>query len=131
MQERNSPSLVSPYAKQMGDRIVALIHLFDGKMPDQQMHSRLISVASESSNWGDAHDVRSSVRTKLLATKDSLIQSQCYLTESCLETIYNETNPDDPFDSVAPFWVVPSALGLARELGINVDLVIAAASGGG
>ncbi|MEM8672073.1 MAG: hypothetical protein AAGG48_31445, partial [Planctomycetota bacterium] len=50
-----------------------------------------------------AHEFRDIVRKRMLRTKDDAKLAHYSFAESCLESIYNETNPVDPFDSVAPF----------------------------
>ena len=119
----------SPYARQMGDSITRLVTLFDGRMPDHEVQQCLYDIASDSARWAEAHQYHSSVRRRLLATSDPFLQGQYYFVESCLETLYNETDALDPFDSVSPFWVVPNALRLAEKLEIPIDHVLNAVYG--
>jgi hypothetical protein len=51
--------------------------------------------------------------------------AQYCFEELCLKTIFNETVTDIPFDSCSPFWVVSSAIQLARRLEIPIAGVIA------
>ena len=85
--------------------------------------------ASVPDRWPEAHATRGRVRDKLLKTCDAKLSAQYYFAEACLESLYNETNPDDPFDSVSPFWVVPHALTFAETLGPPHSLVTAALRG--
>ena len=66
------------------------------------------------------------IRDRSLRSKDDLRSTQYHFEESCLESLYNETQPDDPFDSVSPFWVVPNSIRLAERLGIPVETVMTA-----
>ncbi len=113
----------------MGDSITRLVALFDGRMPDPEVQKQLCEIASDSARWPDAHRYRSTVRQRLLATSDALLQGQYYFAESCLEALYNETDALDPFDSVSPFWVVPNTISLAGMIEISLDAVIGAVRG--
>ena len=118
----------SPHARQVGEMIVALIRLFEGHVPDQESHARVLELAMAQDKWNAGHKLFDVVRTRLLAAmddKDTIKCAQYGFEESCLETIYNESRPDDPFDSVSPFWVPISAIRLASVTGIPLDAVLA------
>jgi len=114
----------SSYYKQMCASIVALLQLFEGKVPDANSYSRTLELAASENAWPRAHRARDNVRRMSLATEDELYCAQYVFEESCLETLYNETDPDDPFDAVCPYWVVPNALRLAQIADVPVQEVI-------
>jgi len=110
----------------MGASILKLVVLFDKCAPDPDIQTELRTIVSDHNRWLSAHTYREIVRTRMSRTKDEARLAQYSFTESCLEAIYNETDPDDPFDSVAPFWVVPSAASLAKLVGVSTDAVLRA-----
>lgn len=113
----------------MGETIARLVAVFSAAPPDPTVHDWLTSLANAPDRWREAHATRGRVRDKLLKTRDAKLIAQYYFAEACLESLYNETNPDDPFDSVSPFWVVPHALTFAETLGLPHSLVTAALRG--
>jgi len=113
----------------MGETIVRLITVFSTAPPDPDVHDSLTALATDPNRWPEAHALRGLVRDKLLKTRDSKLCAHYGFAEACLESIYNETDPIDPFDSVSPFWVVPHALWLAETLGLPSGLVTAALRG--
>jgi hypothetical protein len=118
----------APYARQMGEMIVSLLRLLEGQVPDPESHARVLELAMTQDKWHAGHKLFDVVRNRLLAAidaNDSVKCAQYSFEESCLKTMYNESNPDDPFDSVSPFFVPIEAIGLARELGIPPESVLA------
>lgn len=123
---RNPPP--SPYGRQVGASIIALSRLFQDQVPDPLSLRQILNVAL-SEDWSRAHGVRSQVRSRLLLTsnaEDPVRLAQYWFEESCLETLCNDTQPDDPFDSISPYWVVPNAIKLAGQLSVPIDDVLAA-----
>jgi hypothetical protein len=124
LRETRSPS---PYAAQMAASIAGLLRLFDGKVPDPESNARVLEVAVTPQLWGAGHAVRDVIRDRLLAAMeegDDVKCAQYGFEESCLESLYNEVQPEDPFDSVSPYRVVPGAFGLARLVGVaNEDVL--------
>jgi hypothetical protein len=118
----------SPYGRQVGASIAALLRLFRDRVPDSKSNQQVLELTT-SRNWTSAHRVRSQVRDRYLRASeanDRIKSAQYLFEESCLETLYNDTCPDDPFDSISPYWVVPNALGLAQALSLPVTDVVAA-----
>jgi hypothetical protein len=111
----------------MGATILKLVVLFDRCAPDPDIQSDLRRIVADHDSWGTAHAYRDIVRERMLRTKDDAKIAQYAFAESCFETIYNETEPIDPFNSVCPFWVVPRAAALAKLVGISTDSVLRAA----
>lgn len=119
----------SAYAPQMAASIAALLRLFDGKVPDAESHACVLELAVTPDSWSAGHAVRDVIRDRLLAAMDANDEVRCAqygFEESCSETLYNEIHPDDPFDTVFPYWVVPSAIDLARLVGVAVEEVLKA-----
>ena len=112
----------------MGETIARLIAVFSAAH-DPTVHALLTSIANAPGRWPEAKAARGRVRGKLLETRDPNLRAQYYFAEACFESLYNETNPVDPFDSVSPFWVVPHALTLAETLGLPHSMVTAALRG--
>jgi hypothetical protein len=119
----------SAYAPQMAASIAALLRLFEDKVPDAESHACVLELAVNSDRWSAGHAVRDVIRDRLLAATDANDQVRCAqygFEESCSETLYNEIQPDDPFDTVSPYWVVPNAIGLARLVGVPLEDVLEA-----
>jgi hypothetical protein len=119
----------SPYGRQMGASIARLLQLFQGKVPDAESNSRVLELAVTPARWSAAHALYDVVRSRYLATtktSDGIRSAQYEFEESCLEALYNESTPSEPFDSVSPYWVVPRAVGLARAIGMPVEDVLTA-----
>ena len=121
--------LSGPYPRQMGASIASLLKLFQGKVPDAETNAHVLELAVTLDRWSAGHALFDVVRGRNLAamnTKDDVRCAQYSFEESCLQAMYNESNPDDPFDSVSPYRVVPGAIGLARAVGVPVESVLAA-----
>ncbi|MCA8994943.1 MAG: hypothetical protein KDA69_08030 [Planctomycetaceae bacterium] len=114
----------SPYPRQMGASIAALLRLFEGKVPDADSNAFTLELALNDDRWSTGHAFRDVVRGRLLATNDKIKSAQYTFEESCLEALYNETQPDDPFDSVSPYWVVPNAIRLAKLVGVPLESLL-------
>ncbi len=122
---RKSPS---PYGLQVGASIEALLQLFSDAVPDRKSNQQVLKLV-KSKDWTMAHNVRDQVRDRYLCASRSNDEIKCQqytFEESCLETLYNDTDPDDSFDSISPYWVVPNAISLAKTLAIPIDDVITA-----
>lgn len=82
----------------------------------------LKALAEDRSRWKQAHALFSEIRQKTLAAekrKDELALKQYAFEEICAKTLYNLTHEPAPFDPDSPFWVLPLALDLGRQLGIT------------
>jgi len=107
----------------MAQDIVALLKLFERHASDPETHARVAALAADPSKWPDAHRVFDEVRRRLLVTTDPLRQGQYSFEEICLKTLYNQTAAIDPFDSDSPYYVVPFAIGRARQVGVPIQRV--------
>jgi hypothetical protein len=120
--------LPSPYARQMGASIAALLKTFHGRVPDRESNSRVLELAVILDRWSAGHALFDEVRSRYLVAekaKDNVRVAQYSFEESCLQAMYNESDPNDPFDYVSPYWVIPGAIGLARAIGLSVETVLA------
>jgi hypothetical protein len=108
--------------------IVALLRLFRGRVPDPQTHGWALDVAADAARWKRAHAVFDRVRARNLRAieaKDRARECQYCFEEVCLQSLYNETGPPEPFDACSPYWVIKNALVLARAIGVSVQDVAA------
>jgi hypothetical protein len=116
------------YEARMQADILAMLHLFRGRVPDPETHAWIVELATNPDTWRSGHDVFDRVRDRNLQAidaRDQVRQSQYSFEEVCLQSLYNETCPADPFDSCSPYWVIKNALVLARAVGVPVLHVIA------
>jgi len=123
---RNPPP--TPYGRQVGASIIALLRLFQDQVPDPLSLRQVLDVAL-SKEWSRVHEARSKVRSRLLLTSkadDPVRLAQYGFEQSCLETLYNDTQTADPFSPMSPYWVVPNAIELAEQFSVPIDEVLAA-----
>lgn len=123
-----SHSTPCPYERQMGSLIVGLLRLFDSRVPDVESHSHVLELAATPDLWSAGHAVFGEVRHRRNAAAkagDKPRKWQYYFEESCCKAMYNATNPEDPFDPSSPFFVSGAALGLAKVVGVPIELVVA------
>jgi hypothetical protein len=112
----------------MADDIVALLRLFEGRVPDRETCSWVLTLASCPSKWPEAHRLFDRVRDRSLSAMkagDRLREAQYMFEEICLKSLYNETPAQDSFDSDSPHWIIKCAIVLARRVGLSVEEVIA------
>lgn len=117
-----------PYERQMGVYIVGLLRLFRGRVPDSESNTRVLELANSPSHWSAGHRLFKEIRPRLLAAMKAEDASRCaqhYFEESCLQAIYNATDPPDPFDPGSAFFVAGQAISLARVVGVPVESVVA------
>jgi len=117
-----------PYEGQMGKRIVGLLRLFTGRVPDAESNARVLELATTPRSWSAGHAVFSAVRSRLLDAidaKDRVREAQYSFEELCCKALYNATSPRDPFDPSSAFFVAGLALGLARAVGVSIEAVAA------
>jgi len=118
----------SPYGRQVAASISSLLRLFADHVADSKSNVLVLRLAT-SDDWSSAHQMRMSIRDKYLKaakTNEHLKTIQYLFEESCLETLYNDTNPDNAFDAISPYWVVPNALRLSQALSLPLGDVLVA-----
>lgn len=111
----------------MEEDIIALLRLFEGRVPDTQSHAWVLALALDQSKWPGAHSLHSTVRKRNLAAiraNDIARQCQYCFEEVCLASLYNETGSPMPFDSDTPSWIAKNAFDLARAVGVSTDEVV-------
>jgi hypothetical protein len=118
--EQFSVSHPGPYERQMGDQIARLLRLFQGRVPDPETSARVLRLAATPSRWSAGHALFDRVRGHLLAAGDAdrVRCAQYAFEESCLQAMYNATDPPDPFDPGSAFFVAGMAFALARVVGV-------------
>lgn len=108
-------------AKKMESDILALLRLFETRVPDAETHASVINLAANRQGWHGAHDLFDRVRRRNLEAirqKDHARECQYCFEEVCLKSLYNESGASAPFDSDSPHWITKNAIVLARALGI-------------
>lgn len=101
--------------------------LFGEHVRDKESNLQVMELTADIDKWPLAHDLFNQVRRRHLIAidgKHSILQYQYSFEEICLKTLYNESDSDAPFDSDSPFWVVPFAIELARQIGIRDEDVL-------
>jgi hypothetical protein len=99
-----------------------LLALFAVRCEDKHTLRKLIALAEDRSRWTEARSLFSEVRQKTLAAerrKDELALAQYAFEEICAKTLYNLTRGAAPYDPDSPFWILPLAVELARQLGVT------------
>ncbi len=82
--------------------------------------------------WRKANDLYLRIRHKTLAaekSRDELASSQYVFEEACAKTLHNMCGESAPFDADSPYWIVPSALSLARCMGIAESEIVKIVTG--
>jgi hypothetical protein len=116
--------------KDTADAIGELIEFFLPYCADRSTLSELSVMASNPTQWREAHKLFSRIRVKTLkadTANNRLLQFQYSFEELCAKTIYNIADHSEgfssaylpPFDEDSPLYVVPAAIALSRELGIH------------
>src|SRR5262245_8431817 len=111
----------------MGDMIAGLLWLFARYAPDAESNDCVKKLVETQARWSAAHAVFDEVRDRLLAAmkaNDVARQSQYYFEEACCQALFNASEMPAPFDPSAPFFVAPSALSLAKVLGVPIADVV-------
>lgn len=101
--------------------IQELCELFAFRCQDRATLDALKEAAAERARWHEGRALFHVARDKFLklAGDDAGLRAQFRFEEICGKTLYNLTGQPAPFDADSPYWVVPNALKLARELGIS------------
>jgi hypothetical protein len=115
-----------PYERQMGDVIRRLLEVFADRVPDHESNAAIRLLASNMNQWRSAHQFFDEIRRRNRAgSTDQDRLAQYAFEETCAQAMYNATDPDDPFDPSACFFVVPAAITLARRVGTVADVAAA------
>jgi hypothetical protein len=118
-------------------QIAALLRLFRGQVPDRQTNAWVTKFATSRDRWPKSLDLAARIRDRLLraanegpyhahaAEKDPVKVLQYGFEELCIKTLHNETDTSMRYDSCSPYWIVGSAIQLARAVNIPVEKVLA------
>jgi hypothetical protein len=98
-----------------------LCAFFAERCEDRATLDDLAQAASDRSKWPKGRHLFELARNKTIkkARGDARLECQFRFEEICGKTLYNLSGQPAPFDADSPFWVVPNALKLARQLGIE------------
>lgn len=110
----------------IGD-IITLLKLFEANVPDKESNKAVLNLVQNNEQWKNAHDLFDKIRKnnlKAIKNKDSIKETQYCFEEVCAQSIYNLTQPADPFDSDSPHWIIKNALSLAYKVGLPAEDVI-------
>ena len=107
-----------------GDIIRAIRELcefFAARCEDRAILIELAQVAADRPRWQRGRHLFDLARNKTLkkARGNAKLKSQFLFEEICGKTLYNLSGHSAPFDADSPYWVVPNALKLARQLGVE------------
>jgi len=111
----------------MVEDIIALLILFEGNVPDNESNKAVLNLVENNGQWKNAHDLFDKIRKnnlKAIKNNDSIKETQYCFEEVCTQSIYNLTQPNDPFDSDSPHWIIKNALSLAYKVGLPAEDVI-------
>jgi len=106
-----------------------LIALFSPHCADRGTLDALHVMIADRGQWLKAHGLFDQIRYKNVKAgraNDKLLQAQYTFEEMCAKTLYDLSGASTPFDPDSPFWVIPSAIELARELNIDEAEVLRA-----
>ena len=101
-----------------------LIELFAARCKDRSTLDELHAMLCDERTWHQAHDLFDRIRNKTLDAEergDELADCQYLFEEACVQTLFNLTGTDAPFDADSPYWIVPNALSLARRMNIDAS----------
>lgn len=106
--------------------IERLLELFVANCSDTTTLNELLVIVRDRSKWKLAHSLFQRIRKKTLAAPAS--ESQYLFEEICAKTLYNLSGEPAPFDADSPYWVIPNAIALGRQLGLHQSTVLACVS---
>lgn len=98
-----------------------LIRLFSPHCQDTETLERLDRMIEDRGSWPKARSLFEAIRAKNLKAErrdDCRAEAQYCFEEVCAKTLYNLTKQPAPYDPDTPYWIVPNAFSLARELGL-------------
>ena len=113
------------YRGAISSDLARLLEAFAPHCLDVETLNWLHRAAKDRARWQDAHGVFNHIRAKYLKAerkRNEKLMAQFLFEEACAKTIYNMSGMPAPFDADSPYWVVPNAISLARELGLSESL---------
>jgi hypothetical protein len=121
-----SRSHPGPYERNMGEVIGRLLHLFRDHVSDAESADRIAELVATADRWSAGHAVFKVVRGRKLAAveaKEPRRSRQYNFEEACCQAVYNATDPPDPFDPSAPFFIATSAFRFAEAIQMPLHAV--------
>lgn len=107
--------------------IEMLLKHFEPHCSDRTTITKLNEILQDRGQWHKAHRMHGTIRDKTIQAEgdcSTIKMAQCQFEEICAKTIYNLSNESAPFDPDSPYWIIPNAFALARELGIDHERII-------
>lgn len=116
----------------MVQAIRKLCEVFSTSCEDSGSMHKIIELcnALEAGDWKRSQDAKplfNEIRDKTLVAERAGNDSatiQCSFEESCAKSLFNLGHSQGGFDSDSPFYIVPFALNLGKDLGHSVDAVL-------
>ena len=99
----------------------SLVDLFAEHCMDVETLGELRALVDHPERRLAAHQLFQRIRGKSLSAQshsELLAVAQYRFEEIVAKTLYNLSGHEAPFDPDSPYWVVPTALALARQLGL-------------
>lgn len=99
----------------------SLLALFATHCSERETLDWLQRAVTGKGNWRNAHGVFNHIRNKLakaVRIGDANRAAQYNFEAICAKTLYNLSCEPAPFDPDSPYWIIPCAIALARQLGI-------------
>jgi len=112
---------------QMQADILALLALFRGHVPDHETLAWTATLAANPDTWNQGRQLFAEIRghnLMAIRSEDHPRECQYCFEEVCIQSLYNETQPDDPFDPCSPYWVIKNALSMAKALHLPAKDVV-------
>lgn len=108
----------------MIQQMLRLVEAFSTHVKDRSTLGELHQMVGNEGSWRNGHELFDRIRRKSLAVDaaDGLAITQYNFEEACAKTLFNLTDTDAPFDRDAAYWVVPHALRLAQQLGMETEI---------
>jgi hypothetical protein len=100
--------------------------LFRPYVEERATWQEVEAMIRDESTWQGAHALFDRIRIKTLSVQegDDKLNCQYSFEEICAKTLYNFSDPVDPFDVDSPFWVIPLALRFSRFLKLPDSAVL-------
>ena len=98
-----------------------LCEFFATRCEDRATLDELAQAATDRSRWQKGRHLFEFARNKTVKKSrgSTKLEAQYLFEEICGKTLYNLSGQSAPFDADSPYWVVPNALKLARQLGVE------------
>ncbi len=106
----------------MLDQMKGLIEVFAARSRDRSTLDELHAMIGNRHTWDMAQGLFQRIRQKTLAAQkrgDKCAECQYLFEEACAKTLSKLTGRPGGFDPDSPYWIVPTALSLARRMSID------------